>query len=71
MIGQTSEIAPADRKALRAARRHRNGRKPLSDLRLHHEQEDGGGNRRLVLDVKTGCGAFMKKEADAEFLAER
>ena len=23
----------------------------------------------LVLDVKTGCGAFMKKDEDAEFLA--
>ncbi len=28
------------------------------------------GTDALVLDVKTGSGAFMKKEADAVFLAE-
>src|SRR5262249_13088303 len=38
MIGQTAEIAPADRK-LCPARRHRHSRKPLSDLRFDHEQE--------------------------------
>ena len=41
---------PGDRprrpQALRAARRDRDRREPAPDLRLDHEQEDGGGHRR-------------------------
>ena len=51
--------------ALRSARRHRHRRKPAPDLRLHHEQEAGGGHRRpgagredgqrRVHEVRGGC----------------
>ncbi len=39
IVGQSADIVPADRKLLLAARPHRRGGKPLSHLRLHHEQE--------------------------------
>jgi len=46
MIGQTAEIAPAD-KRLYSARRHRHGREHSADLRVHPEQEDRGRDRRV------------------------
>ncbi len=50
LIGQTAEIAPADKK--------------IYALKLAE------GIDALVLDVKTGSGAFMKKEEDSIRLAE-
>ena len=41
LIGQTAEIAPADKKLYALARRYRHRGKPLPDLRVHHEQEAG------------------------------
>ncbi len=39
-------------------------------MRFDHEQKTGRGIDGLVLDVKTGSGAFMKTEDEASFLAE-
>jgi len=51
-----ADIAPADRVlyALRDVTAHRG--ENSADFRVHHEQETGGGDSRLVLDVKCGTG---------------
>ena len=71
MIGQTAQIAPADKKlhALRgvppAPSRH------FPDQRVDQAKKIAEGIDALVLDVKTGSGAFnCKTEADSRRLAE-
>jgi GTPase len=49
------------RPAVRPARRHRHGRLAAADRQQHHEQEAGGRRAHLVLDVKVGSGAFMRR----------
>ena len=70
MIGQTAEIAPADRKLYQLRHFTSTIDSPALICASIMSKKLAEGIDALVLDVKTGSGAFMKSEEDAAQLGE-
>ena len=69
IIGQTDQLAPADRKLYALRDRTATVENPGLICASILSKKLAAGVNALVLDVKTGSGAFLRKREDCEFLA--
>jgi pyrimidine-nucleoside phosphorylase len=69
IIGQTDQLAPADRKLYALRDRTATVENPGLICASILSKKLAAGLNGLVLDVKTGSGAFLRRMEDTEFLA--